>query len=114
MEPTFKRMDEKLLSSYIMENLIGDLRQDQIKADIQDSYHYLVSLEVTSQYYKAAMDKLYFESPYIVEGHQKLYGEESIFDFVRALIDEKAAAPIFKEFIQDKNGIIPEVECLRV
>ena len=114
MEPVFKRMDEKLLSSYIMENLIGDLRQDQIKADIQDSYHYLVSLEVTSTYFKAAMDKLFFESPYIVEGHEKLYGEESIFDFVRALIDEEAAAPIFKEFIQDKNGIIPEVECLRV
>ena len=114
MEPVFKRMDEKLLSSYIMENLIGDLRQDQIKADIQDSYHYLVSLEVTSTYFKAAMDKLFFESPYILEGHEKLYGEESIFDFVRALIDEEAAAPIFKEFIQDKNGIIPEVECLRV
>ena len=45
------------------------------------------------------MDKLYFESPYIVDGHQKLYGEESIFDFVRVLIDEKAAAPIFKEFV---------------
>ena len=60
------------------------------------------------------MDKLYFESPYIVEGHQKLYGEESIFDFVRAMVEEKAAAPTFKEFIQDKNGIIPEVECLRV
>ena len=28
MEPAFKRMDEKLLSSYIMENLIDDLRQD--------------------------------------------------------------------------------------
>ena len=47
----------------------------------------------------AAMDKLYYESPYIVEGHQKLYGEESIFDFVRAMVEEKAAAPIFKEFI---------------
>jgi hypothetical protein len=26
MEPAFKRMDEKLLSSYIMEDLIADLR----------------------------------------------------------------------------------------
>ena len=60
------------------------------------------------------MDKLYFESPYIVDGHQKLYGEESIFNFVRALVEEKAAAPMFKEFIQTKNGIVPEVECLRV
>jgi hypothetical protein len=69
MDPTFKRMDEKLLSSYIMEDLIADLRQDKLKADIYDSYHYLVSLDVTSVYYKAAMDKLYFESPYIVNGH---------------------------------------------
>jgi hypothetical protein len=60
------------------------------------------------------MDKLYFESPYIVQGHEKLYGEESIFNFVKALVDEKAAAPIFQELIQEKNGIIPEVECLRV
>jgi hypothetical protein len=28
MEPAFKRFDEKLLSQYILENLIGDLRQD--------------------------------------------------------------------------------------
>ena len=41
------------------------------------------------------MDKLYFESPYIVEGHEKLYGEESIFDIVKALVDVEAAAPIF-------------------
>ena len=60
------------------------------------------------------MDKLCLESPYIVEGHKKLYGEESIFDFVLAMVEEQAAAPIFKEFIQDKNGIIPEVQCLRV
>ena len=60
------------------------------------------------------MDKLYFESPYIVDGHVKLYGEESIFNFVRALVDEKAAAPMFQEFIQEKNGITPEVDCLRV
>jgi hypothetical protein len=28
LEPEFKRFDEKLLSRYILENLIGDLRQD--------------------------------------------------------------------------------------
>ena len=114
MEPGFKRMDEKLLSAYILDNLMSDLRQDEVKADIQDSYHYMVGLNVSSSYYKAAMDKLYFESPYIVDGHEKLYGEESIFDFVKALIDVEAAAPMFQEFIKDKNGIIPEVECLRV
>ena len=62
-------MDEKLLSAYVMENLISDLRQDQIKADIHDSYLYLVGLEVSSKYYKSAMDKLYYESPLIVDGH---------------------------------------------
>ena len=56
---------------------------------------YLVGLEVTSTYYKAAMDKLYFESPYIVEDGEKLYGEESVFDFAKALIVEEAAAPMF-------------------
>jgi hypothetical protein len=60
------------------------------------------------------MDKLYFESPYILDDHKKLYGEETIFDLVKALVDEKAAAPIFQELIQEKNGIVPEVECLRV
>jgi hypothetical protein len=57
---------------------------------------------------------LYFESPYIVEGHEKLYGEQSIFNFIKQLVDNKAAAPVFREYIQEKNGIIPEVECLRV
>lgn len=84
--PEFKRMDEKLLSAYVMENLISDLRQDQIKADIHDSYLYLVGLEVSSKYYKSAMDKLYYESPLIVDGHEKLYGEESIYDFVSELV----------------------------
>jgi hypothetical protein len=59
----------------------------------------MTTLEVSSSYYKAAMDKLYFESLYIVDGHEKLYGEESVFNFVKALVDEKAAAPMFKEFI---------------
>jgi hypothetical protein len=59
----------------------------------------MANLEVSSSYYKAAMDKLYFESPLIVDGHEKLYGEESVFNFVKALVVEKAAAPLFKEFI---------------
>jgi hypothetical protein len=109
MEPAFKRFDNKLLSAYVLKNLIGDLREDQAKADIHDSYKKLVQLDVTSRYYKAAMDKLYFESPYIVDGHKKLYGEESTFNFVKALVDEKAAAPIFQELINEKNGITPEV-----
>ena len=54
MQPGFKRFDEKLLSHYIMEKLIGDLRQDQNKADLLDSYNYMVGLEVTSSYFKAA------------------------------------------------------------
>jgi hypothetical protein len=75
----------------------------------------MTSLEVTSTYYKTAERKLfYFDSTYIAEGHKKLYGEESVFNIVKALVDKKAAAPMFKEFIQEKNGIIPEVECMRV
>jgi hypothetical protein len=75
----------------------------------------MTTLEVTSTYYKTAERKLfYFNSPYIAENHKKLYGEESVFNFVKALVDKKAAAPMFKEFIQEKNGIVPEVECLRV
>ena len=73
----------------------------------------MLNLEVTSGYYTAAKDKLFFESPYIVDGHKKLYGEESVFNLVKTLVDEKAAAPIFKEFIQEKNGVVLEVECLR-
>ena len=46
-DPTFKRMDEKFLTEYIMANLISDLRTDQNKADIHDSYLYLTGLEVT-------------------------------------------------------------------
>jgi hypothetical protein len=43
----------------------------------------MTSLEATNDYFVAAMDKLYYQSPYIVDGHQKLYGEESIFNFVK-------------------------------
>ena len=60
MDPTFKRMDEKLLSAYINENLIDDLRLDVNKADLLDSYNYMISLSVTSEYYFAAMSKLYY------------------------------------------------------
>ena len=38
MEPSFKRFGEKLLSAYIIENLTEDLREDQTRADIHDSY----------------------------------------------------------------------------
>ena len=50
------------------------------------------------------MEKLYFQPPYIVDGHKKLYGEESIINFGKVLIDEQAAGPIFKELIQTKFG----------
>ena len=72
------------------------------------------TLEVTNTFFTEAMDKLFHDGPYIVEGHQKLYGEESIFDIVKTLVEQQAAGPVFREYIQEKNGIIPEVECLRV
>ena len=58
------------------------------------------------------MEKLYFESPYIVDGHKKLYGEVSIFNLARAFTDEKAAGPIFQELISLKNGSKTEILCL--
>jgi hypothetical protein len=33
---------------------------------------------------------------------------------MQQLVDDEASGPIFREFIQEKNGIIPEVECLRI
>jgi hypothetical protein len=30
------------------------------------------------------------------------------------LVDNEASGPIFKDFILEKNGITPEVECMRV
>ena len=62
---------------------------------------------------KTATDKLYFESPYIVDGHKKLYGEVSIFDLAKPLIDEKAATPIFKELILSNYVLAPKVKCLK-
>ena len=114
MEPAFKRMDEKLLSQYIIENLLLDLRTDINRHDLLASLHYMTGLEVTSGYFNTAMDKLYYSEPYIIDGHEKIYGEESIFNFIKALVEVQASGPMFNEFIKEKNGIIPEVECLRI
>ena len=48
----FKRMDEKLLTSYILKNLISDLKEDQLKADIHDSFLYLTGLDVTNHVFE--------------------------------------------------------------
>ena len=98
---------------------MGDLLEDLTKDDenrlsLLTSYRYMTSLETTNTYFMAAMDQLYFESPYIVDGHEKIYGEETPFNFIKGLVEVKAAGPAFKEFILEKNGIVPEVECLRV
>ena len=59
----------------------------------------MTSLDVTNTYFTSAMDKLFYESPYIVDGHEKLYGEESPFNYVKGLVEVKAAGPVFLEFI---------------
>jgi len=87
MEPAFKRFDEKLLSQYIIENLLLDLRTDINRHDLLASMNYMAGLEITSGYFKTAMDKLYHSEPYIVDGHEKKYGEESVFNFIKALVD---------------------------
>ena len=74
----------------------------------------MTTLEVTNTFYATAMEKLFHDGPYIADGYEKQYGEVSIFDFVKTLVDEEAAGPVFREYIQEKNGITPEVECLRV
>ena len=107
-------MSPKLLSQYILTNLVSDLTEDANRHDLYKSTMYLMNLEVTNTFFTQAMERLFHEGPYIVEGHQKLYGEDSIFDIVKTLVDQQAAGPVFREYIQEKNGIIPEVECLRV
>ena len=98
-----------------MGDLIDDLTlDDENRLSLLTSFRYMASLDVTNTYFMAAMEKLYHESPYIVDGHEKLYGEETPFNFVKALVEGKAAAPLFKEFIREKNGISGEVECLKV
>ena len=113
IQPGFKRFDSKLLSAYIIENIVNDLREDQLRSDFLESLSQLVNLEMTSMYFEKANEKIFSESPLIVEGHEKLYGEESIFNFMKALVDDKAASQIFQELINKKNGITPEVKCLR-
>ena len=103
-EPAFKEFDNKLLTSYVLEGLVTDLRTDENKGDMIDSIKYLTTLEGTTTYFTAAMDKLYFEQPYISENSVKLYGQESIYNFMQVLEVDQAAAPIFLEFILDKNG----------
>ena len=87
IQPGFKRFDSKLLSAYVIENIVNDLREDQVRSDFLDSLSQLVDLEMTSIYFEIAQDKIFSESPLIVEGHEKLYGEESIFNFMKALVE---------------------------
>ena len=94
MEPSFQRMNPKLLSQYILVNLVSDLTLDANRQDLFKSVMYMTTLEVTNTYFTAAMDKLKHEGAYIVN-NEKLYGEESVFDIVKTLVDEEASAPIF-------------------
>ena len=113
IQPGFKRFDSKLLSAYVIENIVSDLREDQLRSDFLKSLSQIFDLEKTSTYFKKAQDEIFYESPLIVEGYEKLYGEESIFNFVNALVDDKAASSIFQELIYKKNGVTPEVQCIR-
>ena len=100
LEPGFKRFDSKLLSQYILGDLIDDLTvDDENRMSLLTSFRYMTSLDVTNTYFTSAMDKLFYESPYIVDGHQKIYGEETPFNYVKGLVEVKAAGPVFLEFI---------------
>ena len=74
----------------------------------------MTTLEVTNKFFTTTMEKLFHDGPYIGDGYEKQYEEVSIFDIVKTLVDEEAAGPVFREYIQEKNGITPLVECLRV
>ena len=87
-EPSFKKFDSKILTQYVLDSLVADLRTDSNKAEMIDSIKYLTNLEVTSTYFASAMDKLYFEEPYISEGSTTLYGQQSVNDLFKALENE--------------------------
>ena len=87
-EPSFNQFDSKILTSYVLDSLVADLRTDSNKAEMIDSIKYLTNLEVTSTYFASAMDKLYFEEPYISEGSTTLYGQQSVNDLFKALENE--------------------------
>ena len=67
---------------------MSDLTEDVNRHDLYKSTMYLTTLEVTNTFFTQAMDRLYHDGPYIEEGHQKLYGEDSIFDIVKTLVEQ--------------------------
>ena len=114
LEPGFKEFNSKILSKYILGDLVNDLTQDyENKQNLLTSFRYMTGLEVTNSYFMAAMNQLYSESPYFVNGHEKLYGEETIFNLMRGMVVLEAAGPVFQEFIHEKNEIVPNVECIQ-
>jgi hypothetical protein len=78
---------------------VSDLTEDINRNDFYKSLMQMTTLEVTNSFFSAAMEKLFYEGPYISDGHEKEYGEESVFDIVKTLVDEEAAGPVFREYI---------------
>ena len=60
-EPAFKQFDDKLLTQYILDGIVSDLRTDNNKNDMINSINYLFNLPVTKGYFEAAMQKLFFK-----------------------------------------------------
>lgn len=114
IQPELQRFNGKVLTEYILKKIIADLRTDENRHDLLNSIQHLLSLPETQNQFVIANEKLFADSVYISDGFSKSYGEETITDLFNQLVIDEASGPIFKEFIQEKNGIIPEVECLRV
>ena len=114
IQPELQRFNGKVLTEYILKKIISDLRTDENRHDLLNSIQHLLSLPETQNQFVIANEKLFADSVYISDSFSKSYGEETITDLFNQLVIDEASGPIFKEFIQEKNGIIPEVECLRV
>ena len=105
------QIQTKKLNKAVVKGLYDDLREDprSFKFDILwvldgttmfDSLWHLLGLPTLKQH----VDEVFVE----------LDAEPTIQELVDRLVAKEISGPIFREFIHDKNGITPEVSCLRV
>jgi len=67
-QPEIERIQVKLLSDYMLEKLISDLRTETNRHDLLVSIQYLFNLEHTNTLFKAAEAKVYADTVYIEHG----------------------------------------------
>ena len=112
-EPSFKRFEQKILLSYIMDSLNTDIRTDENKNAFMDSTRQMMELKDTSFYLAAIEEKLFYKQPYISsDGSVKFYGQDLIHNMVQGLIVDKSSSDIFREFVLQKSLLTSQVVCL--